>query len=599
MTSLGRLRAPLGGRIAFVCLTVVALLAVASVTTQREVHAFWWLAPRAVPFLLPAAAESAIAGLIGGTADLSGGGGGGGDSAGSGGGGGYESPKAKAGGRAGRLLELGAGLLGLGTFSFGWKVKDGQDPAYADPPPLSSGTAGWGSPSYDVVVDGFGKTAVAAVTSAAPSYGAKAGVLSISLSFPRPPSGSTTTIVRDLHCKGTGTPTHPYDMLGGTSSSSIGYSSSSTHSNQSVTYDLGLSSSCNTLDRAGFAFFRFRVTTGGSTNTYYSVGHPGYPVTQPVGVTGDVPLTTTTTTACSGGGSSTSTIKYRPIDPTLPNITGSCPAGERVTGVTQVTTRDSDGATVTSPLGTGITSPVIPEAYAQCNPIGSCQLTLLRMSPSADVLANCNSTGACVGWQTQTSRTTGTRTRTVTKADGTTATEAAAVYPDQTWLDCKYGPYAVPVDDCVLVPTEPVTATEAPTEESNCQTSDFSLNPVSWVVVPLKCLFIPRQTVVQAETSLVKDAWDATPPAVAFGIVADVAGPFAALPETKGDCGGPEVTVTMPVVGDVSARPFDACPPLIALVLGWLIPIESAILYLAALVMGSRLVASSAGAASL
>jgi hypothetical protein len=577
-------------------------------TTQTQAHAAI-LAPVAgrVAPVMGAFVADTIAGAFtsGSTGDLNYfHGGNGGTGTGGPGDGASQSPAGKSS-RAGRFAELAATVFGMGAFEIGWGMADGQDTTYADAVASPGTSGGWSvvtappSGSWELAQGGYGTMSwVDGGRSEEFGYHRWQAApvvdgLTVTATLESMVPSSTTLYSWQFDSQGTvlrcqNPTTLAYVQAGGTTVMPATPTATDTWAPVTRTFTCPSGTEPRSLDIN-------YPTDPGKVWTRYDLAYAPSAGSESPGAT---PLTTTTTTQCSGGASSSTVTRYQPADDTFPHFTGSCPPGQTVTGITQTTTRDSDGATVASPISPA-SAPVVPDAYPDCQPLGSCVLTLLRMAPDGALLANCQGSGACVGWQTEASPSTGSRTRTVTRADGTVGTEPAWVYRDQTWLDCRYGPYVVPTSDCSVVPTEPHADAAPEADEDNCNASDFSFNPISWVVVPLKCLFIPRQSVVQFEAGKVKEAWDATAPATALGIVTDVAGPFSELPDSKGDCIGPEVTVRMPIVGPVTSHPFNACLPLIELVLSWLVPMESAIIYLAALVKGSRMVASSIGAQTL
>jgi hypothetical protein len=500
-------------------------------------------------------------------------GGNGGTGTGGPGDGASQSPAGKAS-RLGRFAELAATVFGMGAFELGWSLADGQDVTYAD----------GGASSTDVPVASIPTTTVrpgwdwTMVVSNGVEGLPQSAAMTVAIYTPR--EGGAAYL--EALCRNILTPSStsllPWKTWGvyGTSGSS-----SQTHSQ-----------TCSSgWELVGFRAHIDSPYTGSSAAGATPVWTAG---TMALGGTappspGATPLTTTTTTTCSGGGSSSTVTSYQPADDTLPHFTGSCPSGETVTGISQTTTRDSDGETVPSPLGPA-TAPIVPDAYPDCQPLGSCTLTLLRMAPDGSLLANCQGTGACVGWQTQASPSTGTRTRTVTQTDGAVVTEPAWTYRDMTWLDCRYGPYTVPISDCTVVPTEPLA--EPSVEASNCDAGDFSFNPISWVVVPLKCLFIPRDSAVQSAATAITTAWDGTAPAVVFDAIEQVGAPVVALKDDAGqqDCSGPPFT--FPEVGVLpgfTIHPLSTCNELTQYLLGIYMPIATALVYLGGFFAGTRL----------
>jgi hypothetical protein len=505
-------------------------------------------------------------------------GGNGGTGTGGPGDGASQSPAGKAS-RLGRFAELAATVFGMGAFEIGWSLADGQDTTYADAPATD------GTPTYPNgwAVKEVSRTLNASGGPSSLTYDVTIGTL--------PPDHVNTKVARLLcNTMYEGTAFTDGVTLSGTFYvGDVVRCTTKPYENRTVTA-VGMISSVSSSSTLYCTAVPLGVwpsghaCTGGPTST----GTTGGTVVD----AGSTPVTTTTTTTCSGGGSSSTVTSYQPADDTLPHFTGACPAGETVTGIAQTTTRDSDGATVSSPLSPA-TAPIVPDAYPDCQPLGSCTLTLLRMAPDGALLANCQGTGACVGWQTQASPSTGTRTRTVTDTDGVVATEPAWTYRDMTWLDCRYGPYTVPISDCTVVPTEPLVEPQA--DENNCDAGDFSFNPVTWVVVPLKCLFIPRQSVMTDHTTQVSTAWNGTAPAVVGSAAAELYAPFDTTHPDAG-CSGPLFEFPLPLTDSrLDMHPFSACGDLLGFASTTFLTLQSIGVYLAALTIGVRTLTGTVG----
>ena len=86
--------------------------------------------------------------------------------------------------------------------------------------------------------------------------------------------------------------------------------------------------------------------------------------------------------------------------------------------------------------------------------------------------------------------------------DGTTREYDPSVDPNPGDLDvvtrstlfkCLWGPLSVVVSECRPIYGSPKIPVPPAATSSNCDGSGFSFNPVSWVVVPLKCLFVPTK----------------------------------------------------------------------------------------------------------
>jgi hypothetical protein len=503
-------------------------------------------------------------------------GGNGGTGTGGPGDGASQSPAGKAS-RLGRLAELAATVFGMSAFEIGWSLAEGTDAGYADGSPVEATGLFYGS---QFTFEAAEWQVLGPITSGSTTYGGtqscSESVWCVNLDWV---SGAT-----EICCSGE---SFNWQLRSG------GVAGSKIQAREGIVRcDFFAASDCSAGGLDGARVVSSTISSG--TETCDPTTKCSEWVTlaeQPAPTAGETnpALTTSTTTTCSGGGSTATVTRYQPADDTLPHFTGSCPSGETVTGISQTTTRDSDGETVPSPLGPA-TAPIVPDAYPDCQPLGSCTLTLLRMAPDGALLANCQGTGACVGWQTQASPSTGTRTRTVTQTDGAVVTEPAWTYRDLTWLDCRYGSYTVPISDCTVVPTEPLA--EPSVEASNCDAGDFSFNPISWVVVPLKCLFIPRDAAVQSAATAITTAWDGTAPAVVFDAIEQVGAPVVALKDDAGqqDCSGPPFT--FPEVGVLpgfTIHPLSTCNELTQYLLGIYMPIATALVYLGGFFAGTRL----------
>jgi hypothetical protein len=190
---------------------------------------------------------------------------------------------------------------------------------------------------------------------------------------------------------------------------------------------------------------------------------------------------------------------------------------------------------------------------------GACYLDLLRDGKSCF-----SGTVYCAGWQTNVVR----------------------------WnMTCEWGPYLMAIELCEAKygtkfdaqpkpnpqpsPTAPPTTGTPPTTGPNpetpptdpgagtdpdgrsCYADAWSWNPVDWVYVPVKCVFIwafvPDTAVLQGLITDVKDAWSDSTIGNWLGAFGGITPPTAA-----GGCAGP--TVEFPVKGsEFSAQPLWAC----------------------------------------
>lgn len=398
------------------------------------------------------------------------------------------------------------------TWAWGWA--GGHDPAYGDPgPPVGQGD-GWS-------VQGLTTSDTAGGTSTI-----TLGVVDFDGSYVRFPVGATTPAWGakfQVRCPD-GTP------KGG---SSGGHAAGAT-----------IEMAAYGCEAPGPQIEVFPVVGGAFTTTpgsRWSAPVPA-PAPAPTPAPGTTPLTTTPTSRCSDGSTATgSPVTYTGATAVadLPPITyPACPVGTMPSQRSTPTVR-ADGTAVTSPLPTW-TAPVVPAAFPECQPFGACALTLTRRAPTGQGTQLCNDTSACAGWQTQ--PRTGPTGQVLTMPDATPTAERAPAFPDGSYVECLYGPYRLPASECAPVATEPsAPAAPAPgTAGKNCDGGDLSLNPVSWVVVPVKCLFVPSEGTLQAAHGAASGGWTATKLPAWGGSVGAVGGGLAAFGGAGSDgCAGP------------------------------------------------------------
>jgi hypothetical protein len=276
-----------------------------------------------------------------------------------------------------------------------------------------------------------------------------------------------------------------------------------------------------------------------------------------------------------------------------------CGSGETRTKVGQTSTT-SDGRSVKSPLPTTLNAPVVPSGYPECQPAGACTLVLTRHAQQSgeQVASTAVDAAPFRQWQTKTTTSTSFGTRNVTLPDGSLRNDPRRGYPDATYIECRLGVYLVPYGDCESIPTEAGSSPQAETQESYCQLSDFSFNPMSWVVVPLRCLFIPPPGSLNGTATTLKDTWGSSPPGVVLEAVTGVFTPFLGLTDSTAGCSGPTVSMSMPLYGEMPSTPFSTCNPLATWLLGYALPIESVLIYAASLFGGSRILTRTLGAES-
>lgn len=239
-------------------------------------------------------------------------------------------------------------------------------------------------------------------------------------------------------------------------------------------------------------------------------GQPAPPAGGTVTAAGTTPITTTPTSGCSDGSTQVGpAVHYTGATASadLPPITApACPAGTQRTSFSTPST--TAAGPTTSPLPTW-TAPTVPSGFPQCQPLGRCQLVLLRHSPAGRTL-NCADSGVCAGWQTQAEPKAPDRT--VERVpDGATVTEPTTTWPNGDTAQCLWGPYDVDVAECGTVATDPAPsptpaadpatgpAGSPPAGDGDCTPSGWGMlfNPLGWIYKPVKCAirwaFVPSQ----------------------------------------------------------------------------------------------------------
>jgi hypothetical protein len=265
-------------------------------------------------------------------------------------------------------------------------------------------------------------------------------------------------------------------------------------------------------------------------------GNPN-PSSLPPGGAGSTAVTTTPQRTCTPtDGTAATTVAGQPSTYTgatalgaLPTLdVPACPAGSVGTGISFPTVGPG-GATVSPPLAPW-TAPTLPSGFPECAPAGRCQLVLTRVAVDGSTMV-CNMSPACTGWATQPLMEP---LRTVW--DVSTGTQVQTMVPTDTegaTYRCQWGPYELKASECGVVPTEsPGSDVGTATGDSSCFKSGWSWNPVSWVVTPIKCLFMPKSW---TSVSTLKTTFTARPPgSVIVGGASMVDGFVAGMSTTCG-----------------------------------------------------------------
>lgn len=458
-----------------------------------------------------------------------------------------------------------------GAVWLGWKWKQGHSPAYADPPataPTNGPPGTWtqldsganervclDEPS-SLCVYGEGRV----YTAAAPDYGRRIGLRAIT---------------------GKGQQTGSFTIVGG--GRRWGEVWSGTNSCGRVTIPDSAAGSGN---GQAVASGNFACLTGQVATRFLTGPNIG---TQPTYVLGDPPpaagpsgtttVTTTPRSRCSDGSTVSGTaVTYTgstPAEDLPPILAPACPAGTQRVGFDTPST-GAGGAVVTSPVTWS--APTVPAQYADCAPGGAaapCQVTLVKRAPDGQTV-NCTGTTACPSPRRQPE-------------------------PDGSTYDCRWGPYALPLADCDVVPTNPPgAAVEVVTgaDPDGC-VFGWSWNPVDWVLEPIKCAltwaFVPSPGFVSGKVAGVRDTWAASGPASYLGAFGGLVVAVGDIGDQAAGCKGPRLHVE-PGGYVLDLYPLDACP---GTVLGRVAPVVRVLLliglYLGGAIVAARVLAGSLG----
>lgn len=199
----------------------------------------------------------------------------------------------------------------------------------------------------------------------------------------------------------------------------------------------------------------------------------------------------------------------------------------------------------------------------------------------------------CDHLKTQYRTDTKTRTLTETTTDGKLQTkEEAKSGTDTTTGTPREG----------ANPSGPSTNPDGETDPDtqSCFGDAWSLNPVDWVYVPVKCAllwaFVPPPGTFSGVITAIGGAWAQTPIGVVVSTWNVLVGAVT-VPNPGGGCQGPPLTVSAGLVGggDYTIYPFEACSDPMASVAGIVRAALSLFIYVGAVLASSRFVASAFG----
>lgn len=407
-----------------------------------------------------------------------------------------------AGAAAGTAAVAGAAILGTGAALVGyWKLGNlvGQSLPCLDCPPASGGTGpsvGGADPAWSPGrvfntnyqyqgTDYNPVTVTLGYADPKPAYGMTVGSVTLSAmpSVPGQSASVDVTVWQDVVCRAPAT----------------GFFEQALHiygNSGSVSGSMNVGAVCAST---GLDYMAVRFNTGAIVARYYAPGSPNAPAPVASGPSGK-PLQATSLAHCTApaGGAVSSIVgtsaSFLAADPTFPPVPyPACPPGTFRTDVA-VTVAPVDGSSAAQKLwgttgvvgsvgtGTGIGPDGQPLAAPGVGPlIGTYSLTLSRVL-----------------------------------SDGTSRAYDPAVDRDLANdpvegprnFRCQMGPQLLALSECSAIFTQlPI---HPPTTTSNCDGSGFSFNPVSWVIVPLKCLFIPSAGTMQAAYGTVGAGWSGT-----------------------------------------------------------------------------------------
>lgn len=123
------------------------------------------------------------------------------------------------------------------------------------------------------------------------------------------------------------------------------------------------------------------------------------------------------------------------------------------------------------------------------------------------------------------------------------------------------------------------------------------LNPVEWVVRPLRCAFEPSEASVRSATTKVRTAVETGGPGPLVTAIGGVFGAFSGWGAAAGDCRGPAITWSgHTIVSEAfTAYPFDACSGIRQTVASYARTLGTLVIWIAAVVTGTATVARAFG----
>jgi hypothetical protein len=199
----------------------------------------------------------------------------------------------------------------------------------------------------------------------------------------------------------------------------------------------------------------------------------------------------------------------------------------------------------------------------------------------------------------------------ITMPDGTlqsceqTPSPCASWYESQTKDDtytCKQGVTVLALSECegLRYRYNPKTV---PTSQGVGCFDGMGLSPLTWpkglILSPLKCLFIPDPVKMAADSANVRTAWGNTGPGKVLGGLGQVAGTVTNLGKNPpATCDGPLVEFDLPGYASkhVALHPLSSCNEVSQYVLGVLMPLSTAFVYVGAFWTGGRIILKTFGA---